>query len=59
MDTKNEILELQRQMIAEREKASSKKGNANGHVDAVLFSDSDARIEMTLTYSTMILSRLD
>ena len=43
-------------MIVEKRKASSKKGTPEGHVHAVLLVDGDTRIEMTLTYSTLILS---
>src|SRR5258705_970011 len=56
LSLKEEILKLQRRLTTEKEKASSKEGAAHGHVDAVLFTDIDTRIEMTLTYSTTVLS---
>jgi hypothetical protein len=51
LTVKEEILKLRRRLVTEKERASSKKGTAHGHVDAVLFTDTETPIEMTLTYS--------
>jgi len=51
------INEIERLVAAEKDKASQKKGSANGRVDIVLFSDEDGSgiIDLKLTYSAMIL----